>query len=277
MLSSQTILSSGLRGFLGTAVTLRNETLASQTASNNNYSEIFQILKLWVIFKIYLGSWKVNHMSSRAQTVDIFNDLRTKLITAHFQPGDKLKPQDLTELYGCSPNTIRENLFRLSTYGLVTFEEQRGFRVRPASRQRQHDVTEFRILLEQHGVAGSMRLGGIEWEARLTAAHHKLSHIESRIVAAGEIEPFLLPWCAAEWEFHETLVADCGSPVLRETFRSVYDQFRQQHVTQSRNYGYFPGNIAEHQGIVDAALAGDTGACAQAIHDHLARNLSDGS
>jgi len=216
-------------------------------------------------------------MPLRTQTVDIFNDLRTKLVTAHFKPGEKLKPQDLTTHYACSPNTIREHLFRLSAYGLVAFEEQRGFRVRPSTPQRQHDLTRFRIMLEQQGVAGSIRNGGIEWEARLTAAHHKLSHIESRIVDAGEIEPFLLPWCAAEWEFHETLVAECGSPLLCETFRSVYDQFRQQLVTQERNYGYFAGNISEHQRIVEAALAGNADICAQAIHDHLARNLSDGA
>lgn len=212
-------------------------------------------------------------MPNRTETPDIYEDMRTKLVTAHFEPGAKLKPSILSASYGCSANTIREILFRLTAFGLVSFEDQRGFRVRQASRQRQHDLTAFRITLEQQGAKQSIRNSDIEWEARLTAAHHKLSHIEATISATGNIQPVLIPWCAAEWQFHETLVSASDSPVLRETFKSVYDQFRQQLVTKERSYGYFEGNIAEHKRIVDAALSGDEVAVCQSIHDHLARNL----
>lgn len=212
-------------------------------------------------------------MPPRTETPDIYEDLRIKLITAQFSPGAKLKPADLRGLYGCSANTVRETLFRLASVGLVLFEDQRGFRVRPTNARRQHDLTTFRITLEQEGATQSMRLGGIEWEARLTAAHHKLSHIENQISKIGSIEPVLIPWCKAEWEFHETLVSACDSPILRSTFQSVYDQFRQQLVTRERNFGYFEGNIAEHQRIVDCALNGTPQEVREALHDHLKRNL----
>lgn len=212
-------------------------------------------------------------MDHRTTTPDIFEDLRLRLITAQFENGRKLKPADLRDLYGCSANTIRETLFRLSTVGLVQFEDQRGFRVPPTNRQRQHDLTSFRITLEQEGATQSMRNGGIEWEARLTAAHHKLSHIEKQIAKTGAIEPVLIPWCTAEWEFHETLISASDSPVLRSSFKSVYDQFRQQLVSKARNFGYFPGNIAEHQRIVDSAVNGNATDLRAAIYDHLSRNL----
>jgi len=212
-------------------------------------------------------------MKPKIDTPEIYEDLRNKLMTAYFEQGQKLKPSELTELYSCSVNTIRETLFRLSTVGLVTAEEQRGFRSTPVSRQRQHDLTNFRITLEQQGVLQSMRNGGIEWEARLTASHHKLSHIESRISKTGDVVPVITPWCAAEWEFHETLVSASDSPVLRETFRSVYDQFRQQLVSPEHNYGFLEGNIVEHKRIVDAALTGNVDEVCVAIYDHLRRNL----
>ncbi|MFK7755244.1 MAG: GntR family transcriptional regulator, partial [Sedimentitalea sp.] len=212
-------------------------------------------------------------MPNRTETPDIYEDLRTKLITAYFEPGCKLKSSDLSAHYGCSSNTIRETLFRLTAYGLVSFEEQRGFRAQSSSPHRQHALTQFRITLEQEGLSQSIKNGGIEWEARLTAAHYKLSHIESRIVELGDIEPVLLIWCAAENEFHETLVSASDSSFLRDTFLSIYDQFRQQMVTRERNYGYFPGNIAEHQRILDAALSGNIEDSRQAIFAHLERNL----
>lgn len=211
----------------------------------------------------------------RTGTPDIYDDLHRKLTTASFTPGEKLKPAALQGEYGCSANTVREVLLRLSKAGLVDFEMQRGFRVKRTSPEQRHDVTWFRIMLEQEGTALSMVNGGLEWEARLSAAHHKLRHIEQQIERTGEVEPSMGLWSDAEREFHETLISDCGSTLLRETFADIYAQFRQQMVSLERDFGsdYFSAIIREHQDILDAALSRDTNACRQAIYDHLKRNL----
>ncbi|TDT77007.1 GntR family transcriptional regulator [Litoreibacter halocynthiae] len=209
----------------------------------------------------------------KMDTPAIYDDLHRKLVTAQFDHGEKLKSEELRHLYGCSANTIREVLFRLSTAGLVAFEEQRGFRARRTSRERQHDLTQFRILLEQEGASLSMKHGDIEWEARLSAAHHKLSHIEGKVRRTGSVENVLPLWSSAEWEFHDTLISACNSPLLRETYKTIYDQFRQQLVSRASNYGYYVDNIEEHRAILEAALARDEALCRQHIHDHLARNM----
>jgi len=212
-------------------------------------------------------------MAAKIDTPAIYESMRHKLVTAVFPPGQKLKPAVLIGDYGCSINTLREVLLRLSAVGLVTFEDQRGFRACAASARRQHDLTRFRILLEQEGATHSIRNGGLEWEARLTAAHHKLWHIESHIADQGEIAPMVDLWCAAEWEFHETLMSACDSALLRQTFAQIYDQFRQQMVTRENNFGYFSGNLQEHADIVAAALDRDEPLVRRRIHDHLSRNL----
>ena len=196
-------------------------------------------------------------------------------MTAELRPGEKLKPSELQGFYGCSANTVRDVLLRLSKVGLVEFEMQRGFRVRASTPARRHDVTKFRILLEQEGARLSMLNGGVEWEAQLSAAHHKLSHIESQIARADDVTPFLGLWSDAELEFHETLISSCGSPILRETYGDIYVQFRQQMVGLERDFGtsYFHSIIDEHQAILNAALARDVEGCKTAIYDHLKRNL----
>jgi len=120
-----------------------------------------------------------------------------------------------------------------------------------------------------------MERGGVAWEAKLAAAHHKLSHIERRIADQADMGPFMPLWTDAEREFHETLILASDSPLLNETFSQVYLQFRQQFVGQQRNFGpnYFEQIILEHQAIVDAALARDRAACHDAIYEHLKRNL----
>ena len=211
----------------------------------------------------------------RMDSPEIYEDLKRRLITGGFPPGDKIKPSDLQGHYGCSANTIRDLLLRLSSAGLVVSELQRGFRARMTTAVRRHDVTQFRIILELEGAALSMRNGGLRWESRLAAAHHKLWHIETEITKEGETETLVELWSDAETEFHETLISGCGSDVLRETYANVYLQFRQQVIAYEREFrrSYFHAIIEEHQAILDAALARDEDRCRQTIYDHLKRNL----
>ena len=164
---------------------------------------------------------------------------------------------------------------RLSNLGLVEFQLQRGFRATESTMRRRSDVARFRVLLEQEGVAESMRRGGVGWEARLTGAHHKLLHIERQIAAEGDVSDYMHLWTQAEREFHETLISACDSPLHLEAFARIYLQFRQQNVTLQRDFGpnAFETIILEHQAIVDAALARDEAACRAAIFDHLKRNI----
>ncbi|MEP2640889.1 GntR family transcriptional regulator [Roseobacter sp.] len=208
------------------------------------------------------------------QDADVYDDMRHRLITGEFEYGTKLRAEKLRQDYGCSASTVREVLFRLSTVGLVEFQEQRGFRAPYQSVEQQHELTHMRILLETEGACQSIRLGGVEWESRLTAAHHKLSHIETRVRTSGDLTPLLDLWSRAEQEFHETLIDACGSELLKRTHVVIYDQFRQQLVSVETNYGYFPENIREHQAILDAALERNEDLMRVCVNDHLARNLT---
>lgn len=211
----------------------------------------------------------------RIGTPDIYADLQRRLMTAGFASGAKLMPSSLSHEYGCSANTVRDVLLQLSMAGLVEFEIQRGFRARRVSVARRADVARFRILLEQEGAGASMRAGGLAWEARLTATHHSLLHIERQIARAPESRPYIGLWSDAERSFHETLISECGMPLLIETYAGVYMQFRQQLVGLETEFapGYFRPIIAEHQAIVEAALGGDEPALRQAIAAHQARHL----
>lgn len=212
----------------------------------------------------------------RTDTGEIYEDLKRRLMTAGFASGEKLKPAALQGAYGCSANTVRDVLLRLSRVGLVEFEMQRGFRARESSPERRHDVARFRILLEQEGAAASIENGGLDWEAEMSAAHHRLSHIESKMVETPDVGGYFELWSDAEWGFHDRLISRCGSPLLRETYANVYSLFRQQMFGQERDFGtgYFRSIIGEHQAILDAALARDAPACRQAIYDHMKRNLT---
>lgn len=208
------------------------------------------------------------------QDIDIYDALRHRLIANGFVHGAKLKAEHLRAEYGCSASTIREALFRLSIQGLVTFQDQRGFRVPERSKGVLAELTHMRVLLEGEGTVLSIRNGGVAWEARLTAAHHQLSHIERRIHAADDTGAFEGIWFDAEREFHETLISACGSVTLKDLHANVYGRFRQQLMVADRSFGFISKNIEHHQEILAAALSGDEDLTRQKIHDHLARHLT---
>lgn len=205
--------------------------------------------------------------------VSLYDQVKSRLLTGEFDPGQRLSADRLRHDYGVSASSMREILFRLSTVGLADFQEQRGFRIPAQSLERQHDLTQFRIFLEQQGARLSIRLGGVAWEAQLAAAHHKLSHIEGAVTGHAADPALLALWTAAERDFHRTLIGACGSEVLKSTHGQIYDQFRQQLITVDRKFVYLPQNVAQHQIILDAALAKDEALTCRSIQDHLSRHL----
>ncbi|MEL6782217.1 MAG: GntR family transcriptional regulator [Pseudomonadota bacterium] len=208
--------------------------------------------------------------------MDVFEDIRTRAISGGFAHGEKLRAEILRNDYGCSASTVREALLRLAALGLVEFQEQRGFRMPEYSPERQHDITQMRIMLETEGACRSMRHGGVAWESRLNAAHHKLSHIESRIAAMGPTDELAQLWMAAELEFHQTLLSACGSDILIELHLQVYNRYRQVKAEYDRTFLHVTENIREHQAIVDAALSGDETTMRTRIFEHFERHLLPG-
>lgn len=208
------------------------------------------------------------------QDVDIYQEMKKRLISNGFEHGAKLRAEILREEFGCSASTVREILFRLSTVGLVNFQEQRGFRVPERDPQKLIELTHLRVMLESEGTVLSIRNGGVAWEARLTAAHHQLSHIEKRIHGREDPTGLIDIWFSSENEFHQTLIAACGSKTLKQMHSQIYAQFRQQLMVADRQFDFISENIQHHASILDAALSGDEDLTRQRIHDHLARHLS---
>lgn len=212
------------------------------------------------------------HQSARpASSLDIYWDLRKRLIAAEFSAGDKLKPEELRARYGCAASTIREVLFRLSCDRLVDFQDQRGFRMPDISRELLDELTALRSLVEREGARLSIANGDLEWEADLTAAHHKLMHVESSIARGAQDYEQVL--AASEWQFHRTLISACGSETLKDHYRDVHDRQRLCLVLAARGVAYREGNPEEHRAILDAALARDAKLCDELLDAHLRRGL----
>ena len=104
----------------------------------------------------------------------------------------------------------------------------------------------------------SIKQGGLEWETNLSAAHHRLVYLEEKMRGTDDLRSFIKWWLRYDQHFHEALISACGSELLRQQYRSIYDKFRLHAVFELRTYG-FRGEVTtkEHNDILTAALARD--------------------
>lgn len=211
----------------------------------------------------------MNKTIKNLNSSEIYRILRGRLTTAVYEPGQKMKSDGMRGEFGCSISTMREALFRLACEGFLEFEEQKGFRVPATSDTAFREVAELRVLVEQAGTRLSIAHGGLEWEARLIACHHKLAHIEDKMRGVSDVEPFIQVWSDAEWEFHDTLTSACGSKEMRRLHKNIYDRYRQHLTNWHATKGFRRNTLHEHKAILDAAIARDADLCDERIAAHL--------
>jgi DNA-binding GntR family transcriptional regulator len=191
--------------------------------------------------------------------------IRDDILRGVLAPGRKLKLDGLRESYGASVGTLRESLNRLIAERLVIAEGQRGFEVAPFVPKELRELAQLRLLLEGHALEHAFRAGDVEWEARVVAAHHKLSQMEERLRAGdgGALDT----WRRFDSEFHRTLISACGSRTLMATHATVFDRYlRYQNLALG-----FRGEIAvrEHQALRDAAIRRDTAEARAVLAAHI--------
>jgi len=194
-----------------------------------------------------------------------YERMRADIVFGRLAPKARLRLDRLTGTYGASVSTLREILSRLSSEGLVIAEGQRGFRVAPVSPAGFEDVAAMRLLLEIYALPLSFTAGDLEWESQVVAAHHKLAFMERKMLA-GDQEGMEL-WKRYDREFHQTLIAACGSQTLLDLYGGVFDQYLRYQMVAV----VFRGEIAaaEHRALLDCALTRNADRACAVLTQHV--------
>ncbi|MEV5543672.1 GntR family transcriptional regulator [Saccharopolyspora shandongensis] len=196
----------------------------------------------------------------------VYAHLRDAIMRGDFAPGEALKPQDLAAEQGVSLAVVREALVRVVGEGLADRLPNRGFAVPAFSDRRWQEIAEARRTIEPLVLRMSIERGDVDWEARVRAAHHRLSR--TPVFAPEEGEYVSSAWSEAHRVFHRTLLEGCVNPVLLETFDRLWSASElarrwSAHRTPDRDH------VGEHRRLEEAALARDADAAAEALVQHL--------
>ena len=111
--------------------------------------------------------------------------IRDDLLAGEFEPGEKLRIDDVSDRYGVGLSPVREALSRLSETGLIVALPQRGYRVATISSDEYTDLVEMRLRLEPDALRNSILNADIDWEARVAAGYQRLASTQRNMKAGS--------------------------------------------------------------------------------------------
>ena len=202
-----------------------------------------------------------------------YKAMREDLLGGRLLPGSRLRLGEVQLRYGLGMSPVREALMRLASEGLVVADGQRGFSVASISLDELHDVTRTRGRIEALAMRDAIAHGNADWEANMMAAFHRLTR--APVPANAEDTEIANTWEARHQEFHQALVAACGSPWMRRLHTQLmehserYRRVRLFHVTPSAVL--LRDVEKEHAAIMKAALARNPDKACELIQAHLRR------
>lgn len=204
----------------------------------------------------------------RTLATDVLHRLRRDIVTCALEPGARLRFEPLRAAYHVSFSTLREGLQRLASEGLVIADGQRGFMVAPVSLQELTDLTNARVLVEREVLRLSIVNADGEWRTRVMTAFHAMMQLPEQLTTSPE-------WAAAHAAFHQALASNCGSPVLLEIRKNLFDRAHRYRRLAAMHRSYERDNPGEHRAIMEAALAGDSVRACDLIERHLRRTCEE--
>jgi len=207
-------------------------------------------------------------VSTQASTV--YDRLQTDILSGKLKPGVKLRLKDLIEQYDTGNSPLREALNRLSANGMVVREENRGFRVPPASTEELMELTRTRIWLEEIALRESIANGDGDWEERIVLAFHWLARAAGR---GDETEHTSAEWEDHHREFHLALISACDSDILIGFCAELHQRtFRYRNLAEVVEYRGVH-ELAEHEELQQAVLNRDADLAVELLRKHYTVTL----
>lgn len=212
-----------------------------------------------------------NDTADRKETLAsiVYDRLRQDIISVAVPPGEKLHIRSLCERFDVGLSPVREALSRLSTEGLVSQNDHRGFAVAGMSSADLLDLTRARCWLNEIAIRKSIENGDTAWEESVVLAFHRLSRTP-RFAPGVETER-TGAWEIAHRNFHIALISASGSERLTRYCNQLFDSAeRYRHV--GRKAGTTGQNRdKEHRELMEATVARDADKACRLISQHFER------
>ena len=207
---------------------------------------------------------------------DIARVLEDEIVGGVIEPGAVLRQESLSERFDVSRTPVREALRRLAALGLVSFEPNRGVRVRSISA---HELREaFLVRAELEGLAT-----GVATPKMTPADLAELDAIERRFAAltlelraharsqAPRDATLFVEWMQANYAFHDVIYRVAELPLVERIAKSARRTFIGDRVWQARGEldELYAKNDLQHRALRETIAAGSADAARALAREHV--------
>lgn len=218
-----------------------------------------------------MSAMPVKRVADQTLTASALSRIRSDIIACRLMPNERLRFEALRERYGMGVSPLREALMRLEAEGLVQLEQNKGFRVSEVSRENLLDLMQTRIEIESIALRWSLERGGVEWEANLLGAFHRLS----RQTKIDPKNPATIneAWSRDHAAFHAALVSASGSLTLISILERLFEQAERYVSLSIMSNAPLRDDVGEHKQLMRAALNRDVEKTIELNRLHIGRTL----
>ncbi len=180
-----------------------------------------------------------------------------------FQPGDRLREEDVAEQLGLSRTPVREALRRLESDGIVEHRPRIGAVIRSLSHTEIVELYEMRMVLERTASEMAAKHGS-------TAEFDALDDLNDQIEA---LRDHPAQGAAINQDFHRGLYLAGRNRFLMEAARALNNSLLLLGPTTYTDPARIDVVVRQHRSIVSALRDGDAEAAGAAAEAHLQTSL----
>jgi GntR family carbon starvation induced transcriptional regulator len=201
------------------------------------------------------------------QTDRAYQALRAAIVRCEYEPGARLRVDELAQKLSVSSSPLREALSRLAGQDLVQALENRGFRVAPLSLEGIADLTRVRLLIECETLMDAMENGNDAWESDVVAAAHRLALAEQRLNGGSAILDD--DWSERHRAFHMAIYSGASSSLLRSMVGNLFDAAERYRRFSASHRKFRRNKNDEHQELMRVILSRDKKKAVELLKQHI--------
>ena len=216
----------------------------------------------------------VTTVSTKAD--DIARELEDEIVSGQIPPGTVLRQETLSERFAVSRTPVREALRRLAALGLVSFEPNRGVRVRSIAA---HELREaFLVRAELEALATEVATPKMTPDdlAEMDRIERRFGDLtlelreQARSGAPGDASLFV-EWMQANYAFHDVIYRVAELPLVERIAKGARRTFIGDRAWRARAEldALYAKNDLQHRAIREAISAGSAHAARTLAREHV--------
>jgi DNA-binding GntR family transcriptional regulator len=207
---------------------------------------------------------------------DIARALEDEIVSGVVPPGTVLRQETLSERFDVSRTPVREALRRLAALGLVSFEPNRGVRVRSIA---PHELREaFLVRAELEALATEVATPKMTPDdlAEMDAVERRFGELtlelrEQARSGTSKDATLFVEWMQANYAFHDVIYRVAELPLVERIAKSARRTFIGDRVWQARAEldELYAKNDLQHRAIREAIGVGSASAARVLAREHV--------